>query len=96
MLVCLVLRRARKPVGEVVKHISQFRLMVAAWIEQAFELCRSDDTIARVQNSAQEAAAALALLAGEQLAARAEENPALFLKVLQILQPDLGRRINET
>ena len=54
--------------------------MVAAWIEQAFELGRSDDTIARVQNPA---------LEGEQLAARAEENPELFLKVLQILQARL-------
>ena len=63
--------------------------MVAAWIEQAFELGRSDDTIARVQNPAQEAAAALALLEGEQLVARAEENPELFLKVLQILQARL-------
>jgi TetR/AcrR family transcriptional repressor of nem operon len=63
---------------EVVEKISQFRAMVTGWMAGAFEKGRKDGTISGVTRPALEASSMMSLLEGAQLAARAEENPALF------------------
>jgi TetR/AcrR family transcriptional repressor of nem operon len=64
--------------AEVVEEISLFRTMVVGWMTDTFEKGRSDGTISGVTRPALEAATTMSLLEGAQLAARAEENPALF------------------
>ncbi len=70
---------------EVIAQIGRFREMIIAWTETVFAAGQTDGSIAHVANPAVEAAAALPLLEGAQLAARVEENPALFDSAVQIL-----------
>ena len=63
---------------EVVEKISDFRVMVIGWMTRAFEQGGKDGTISDVTHPALEATSSMSLLEGAQLAARAEENPALF------------------
>jgi TetR/AcrR family transcriptional repressor of nem operon len=70
---------------DVIKEISCFRLMMIAWIEEVFRTGQNDGSIAAVVDPRPEAAATLSLLEGAQLAARAEENMALFENALRIL-----------
>lgn len=63
---------------DVVEKISDFRAMVTAWMTIAFEKGRIDGSISNVTHPALEAASAMSLMEGAQLAARAEENPTLF------------------
>ena len=63
---------------EVIEKISQFREMVVGWMTKAFDKGRTDSTISGVTHPALEARSTMSLLEGAQLAARAEENPALF------------------
>ncbi|MEP1586121.1 MAG: TetR/AcrR family transcriptional regulator [Tateyamaria sp.] len=64
--------------AEVIEEISQFRAMVVKWMTAAFEKGRADGSISGVTHPAFEAASAMSLMEGAQLAARAEENPTLF------------------
>lgn len=73
---------------DVISEISRSREMMLNWIESVFVLSMSDGSIAGVSDPKQEAAAALPLLEGAQLAARAEENLSLFDNALRLL---LGR-----
>ncbi len=70
---------------EVIAHISRFRAMMMGWLKATFKAGHADGTIAGVVEPTLEAAAALSLLEGAQLAARAEENPNLFEGALQLL-----------
>lgn len=69
----------------VILEISRFRAMMIAWLAATFAKGQLDSTIASIVEPNQEAAAALPLLEGAQLAARAEENPELFENALQLL-----------
>ncbi|MCK0122163.1 TetR/AcrR family transcriptional regulator [Loktanella sp. F6476L] len=71
--------------AEVIAQIGRFREMIIAWTETVFAAGQIDGSIARVTDPAVEAAAALPLLEGAQLAARVEENPALFDSAVRIL-----------
>ncbi len=71
--------------ADVIEQISQFRAMIVGWMTKAFETGRDDGSIANVVDPALEAAAALSLLEGAQLAARAEENPAFFENAIMLL-----------
>jgi TetR/AcrR family transcriptional repressor of nem operon len=70
---------------DVITQISRFRAMLISWLKVTLEVGKSDGTIAGVGDLGQEAAAILPLLEGAQLAARAEENPDLFDKAMQLL-----------
>ncbi|MGC3940121.1 TetR/AcrR family transcriptional regulator [Roseobacter sp. EG26] len=70
---------------DVIAEIKLFRLMMLKWITTVFELGKSDGTIRGVSDPEREAAAALSLLEGAQLAARAEEDMALYEKALSLL-----------
>lgn len=70
---------------EVIAQIGRFREMMIAWTETVFEAGKNDGSISRVTDPAVEAAAAIPLLEGAQLAARVEENPALFDSAVRIL-----------
>jgi TetR/AcrR family transcriptional repressor of nem operon len=70
---------------EVIAQIGRFREMIIAWTETVFAAGQSDNSIAGVKAPEIEAAAALPLLEGAQLAARIAENPALFDSAVQIL-----------
>lgn len=70
---------------EVIAQIGRFREMIIAWTQTVFAAGQSDGSIARVIDPAVEAAATLPLLEGAQLAARVEENPALFDSAVRIL-----------
>ncbi|WP_298975392.1 TetR/AcrR family transcriptional regulator [uncultured Roseobacter sp.] len=74
---------------EVIDQIRRFRLMMINWLETVFETGRMDGTIGDVVTPTAEASAALPLLEGAQLTARAEEDPALFDTALQLLQARL-------
>ncbi len=71
---------------DVVHQISLFRAMVIDWLTGAFEKGQSDGSISGVLDPALESAAALSLLEGAQLAARAEENSALFENAIKLLK----------
>ncbi|MEO9652559.1 MAG: TetR/AcrR family transcriptional regulator [Roseobacter sp.] len=70
---------------DVLHQISLFRAMVVEWIAGAFERGRDDGSIGDVQEPALEASATMSLMEGAQLAARAEENPALFDTAITLL-----------
>ncbi|WP_298920059.1 TetR/AcrR family transcriptional regulator [uncultured Roseobacter sp.] len=70
---------------DVIAEIKLFRLMMLKWIATVFELGKSDGTIRAVSDPEREAAATLSLLEGAQLAARAEEDMALYEKALSLL-----------
>ena len=63
---------------EVIVQLSRFRTMAITWLQTTFETGQSDGTIAGVKDPISEAAAALPLLEGAQLAARAQESSRLF------------------
>ena len=69
----------------VIEQISRFRAMMISWLQVVFETGQADGSIAGIFDPSQEAAAALPLLEGAQLGARAEENPELFETALQLL-----------
>lgn len=71
--------------AEVVAQVSRFREMMIHWIETAFIAAKSDGSIKSVTDPTLEASATLPLLEGAQLAARAEENSALFDNATKIL-----------
>ena len=70
---------------EVIVQISGFRKMIIAWLAQAFAVGGADGTIADVHDPLKEAAATMPLLEGAQLAARSQENTALFDEAIQLL-----------
>lgn len=70
---------------EVIEQLSHFRAKMIGWLEATFARGQNDGTITNVVEPRPEAAAALSLLEGAQLAARAEENLALFESALQLL-----------
>jgi len=75
---------------DVVQKISLFRDMVMNWMIAAFEKGRDDGSISGVTDPSLEAASAMSLLEGAQLAARTEENPALFDNAVALLMTRLS------
>ncbi|MEP5729490.1 MAG: TetR/AcrR family transcriptional regulator [Sulfitobacter sp.] len=71
---------------DVLDQISRFRSMIIEWMTETFKLGQSDGSITGTTAPALEAAAALSLFEGAQLAARAEENPALFDNAIELLR----------
>ncbi|MEP3633965.1 MAG: TetR/AcrR family transcriptional regulator [Shimia thalassica] len=75
---------------EVIAQIRQFRAMLIGWLTKTFEAGQSDGSIAGVAHPELESAAALAVLEGAQLAARAEEDVVLFDMALKLLKGRLS------
>jgi len=72
--------------AEVSDLVHRFRALILDWLKAAFLAGQSDGTISGVTDPALEAAAALPLFEGAQLAARAEEKPDLFDNATQLLR----------
>ena len=70
---------------ETIAEMNRFRSMMIDWIEKGFALGARDGTIANVGDPAMEAAAALPLLEGAQLAARVAEDPQRFRAAVALL-----------
>ena len=60
--------------------------MMTAWLKLVFIAGQSDGSILEIADPQAEAAAALALLEGAQLAARAEENTDRFEGAVHLMQ----------
>lgn len=71
---------------DVIHQIILFRAMMTTWLNGVFAAGQSDGSILNVGDPQAEAAAALALVEGAQLAARAEENTELFENATQLMQ----------
>ncbi|WP_104017784.1 hypothetical protein [Roseovarius nitratireducens] len=71
--------------ADAITRISRFRAMMINWLAGVFELGKTDGSIKAVLGTDAEAAAALPLLEGAQLAARAEENPAPYDAAVRLL-----------
>lgn len=71
-----------------IDEITEFRKMVLNVLTRTFERGRGDGSISNVQDPRKEAQAALSLMEGAQLSARAQEEPAVFDNALALL---LGR-----
>ena len=71
---------------ETVLGMRNFRTMMIGWFTQVFATGIEDRSILNVRDPAQEAAAALALLEGSQLAARAEADLAAFERAVCVLE----------
>ena len=70
--------------------VAAFRKAVIDWLTTVYEQAARDQTIARVSNPHLEARATLALLEGAQIAARAEEDAAIFDQTIALLSARLN------
>ena len=77
LCVAFSISRESLPV-EAIEEVRRARAMMTEWIADCFALGQADGSVKHVTDPAIEAAAMLPLLEGAQLAARAEENPALY------------------
>ncbi|MEM9433908.1 MAG: TetR/AcrR family transcriptional regulator [Pseudomonadota bacterium] len=83
LCLCVAMTTSRNSLSEgVTAKINAFRAQMISWITSVFELAATDGTITGASHPTQEAHATLALLEGAHLAARAEENPAVFDRAL--------------
>ncbi|MCV0423960.1 MAG: TetR/AcrR family transcriptional regulator [Roseibium sp.] len=86
LCLCVAFSTSRESLpADVITQISRFRTMMITWLKEIFEAGKADGTITLVGDPPMEAAAGLALMEGAQLAARAEETPALFENAMQLL-----------
>jgi len=76
--------------ADTVAQMNRFREMITDWLSKAFALGKRDGTIEGVTDPAQEAAAALPLLEGAQLAARVAQDPDRFSAALRLLTSRLS------
>ena len=76
---CVALSAGRDSLTEpVLDQLNQFHQDSVAWLRRVFEMARLDGSIEHVGEPAAEAAAALALMEGAQLVARAAKDITLF------------------
>ena len=87
LCLCVSLISSRESLSdEVIEKIKAFRAMMIGRIQAIFELGQRDKTISGVTNPSAEARAALALLEGAHLTARAEENADTFDEAVAVLK----------
>ena len=87
LCLCVSLISSRESLSdEVIEKIKRFRAMMINQIEMIFEQGKNDGTISGISNPASEARAALALLEGAHLTARAEEDVNTFDAAVEILK----------
>jgi len=86
LCLCVSLTASRESLSEeVIGKINAFRAMMIAWIADVFVLGKNDGTITGITGPEHEARSTLALLEGAHLAARAEEDAAIFDKAVEVL-----------
>jgi TetR/AcrR family transcriptional repressor of nem operon len=86
LCLCVSFSASRESLSpEVIALISRFRSTVIGWIEQSFADGAADGSILAVLNPAAEATAAMAMLEGGQLAARAEQTTKMFDDAVALL-----------
>lgn len=86
LCLCVALTGSRESLSPgVAAQIAGFRRTMIGWLASVFALGRADGTIAGVTDPEDEARAALATLEGGHLAARAEEDPAVFDRAVRTL-----------
>lgn len=86
MCLCVSLTSSRESLSpEVIAKVREFRTMMAGWIATVFEQGRADGSIAQVGDAQDEARAALAVLEGAHVMARAEEDVTLFQQATRLL-----------
>lgn len=91
LCLCVALSISRESLPEDLPHaLAGFRAMMIKWITGAFALGATDGTIAGVDDPEAEATAALALMEGAHLAARATQDVTHFDAALKILQRRLS------
>ncbi|GAB5448894.1 TetR/AcrR family transcriptional regulator [Gymnodinialimonas sp.] len=91
LCLCVALSVSRESLpDDLPESLAAFRAMVIDWLAAAFSSSQTDGSIANVQDVQAEAAAALALLEGAQLAARATENVAQFDTAVALLRARLS------
>lgn len=91
MCLCVSFSASRESLpNDVIAQISLFRAMVQGWLAATFSLGQTDGTIKGISDPASEAAAALPLLEGAQLAARAAADPRIFDTALHLLKARLS------
>ena len=87
LCLCVSFVASRESLSDEVKHkISRFRAMLLGWITEAFARARVDGSISDVAAPQTEARAAVAMLEGAHLAARAEEDVAVFDQAVALLR----------
>ncbi len=87
LCLCVSLISSRESLSdEVVEKIRAFRAMMVNRIEVIFKLGQKDKTISGMTNPESEARAALALLEGAHLTARAEEDIKTFDEAVDVLK----------
>ncbi|GFE48368.1 TetR family transcriptional regulator [Roseobacter cerasinus] len=87
LCLCVSLTASRESLSDdVTGKINDFRVMMIKWITAVFELGQNDQSIAGVTQPEHEARSTLALLEGAHLAARAEEDTAVFDRAVEVLK----------
>ncbi len=87
LCLCVALIGSRESLSdEVIQKISEFRAMMVNWLIRVFELAAQDGSILSLGAAPAEARAALALLEGAHLTARAEENTSSFNQAVELLE----------
>ncbi len=87
LCLCVSLISSRESLSdEVIQKIREFRAMMVARIQAIFELGQQDKSISGISDPAAEARAALALLEGAHLTARAEEDARTFDEAVAVLK----------
>ncbi|NAO98925.1 TetR/AcrR family transcriptional regulator [Vreelandella titanicae] len=83
---CVAFSICRESLSEaVISRVGAVRTMVLQWLMAMFERGQRDGTIVAIQNSTDEARTTLATLEGAHLAARTEEDPAVFDAATRLL-----------
>ncbi len=86
LCLCVSLISSRESLSEeVIQKIKAFRAMMITQIEAVLRLGQEDNSISGITDPVPEARAVLALLEGAHLAARAEEDVAVFDEALSVL-----------
>ena len=84
---CVAFSICRESLSDtVVARVGAVRAMVLHWITGTFELGQRDGSVSAILGPTQEAQATLAMLEGAHLAARTEEDPAVFDAATQLLR----------
>lgn len=91
LCLCVALSISRESLpNAATQRLANFRAMMVGWLAAAFALGKTDGTIAGVTDPQAEATAALALLEGAQLAARATQDVTHFDAALKVLHARLS------
>ncbi|PCD01118.1 TetR/AcrR family transcriptional regulator [Halopseudomonas pelagia] len=84
---CVAFSTCRESLSEtVIARVGAIREMILQWLMTMFELGQRDGSVSAIHDSTPEAHATLAILEGAHLAARTEQNPAVFDAATQLLR----------